>query len=120
MATTTSVGDAEPQRMPRASSSAETHPELVISLPTTVGVEVVTWVRNEVAEAAPDAVAVLDFSHVRECHAWILAALVSSVQSIKGALFRARGLTDQQQRMLLYFRVRPEALGHTRRVLTET
>jgi hypothetical protein len=100
--------------------TAEVHPELVISLPTKVGVEVVTRVRNEVADAAPDAMAVLDFSHVRECHAWILAALVSSVQSVKGALVKARGLTDQQQKMLLYCRVKPEVLGLTRRVPTET
>jgi hypothetical protein len=93
--------------------------ELVIRLPSTIGLEIVTWVRNEVAEAPPETMAVLDFSHVRDCHAWILAALVSAIRTVKGPLFKARGLTDHQLRMLLYFRIQPEFLGVTRRGMTD-
>jgi hypothetical protein len=93
--------------------------ELVIHLPSTVGLEIVTWVRNEVFEAPPETVAVVDFSHVRDCHAWVLAALVSSIRTVKGPLFKVRGLTDQQLRMLLYFRIQPEALGLTRSSMTD-
>jgi hypothetical protein len=74
--------------------------ELVLHLPERIDSRALAWLGRRVPDGAGFARVVLDFSAVRECQSYALAALMSVARQIGPRRVRTRGLNVHQLRVV--------------------
>lgn len=90
--TQTSVG-------PSAQAEVLIKPEGIFDIPA-------AWrLRETVSRLPPESCVTIDFSGLKECHDFALAALLQAVAGAPGPRLQTRGLRQHQERLLRYLGV---------------